>query len=835
MESLLRDLRYGARMLWQSKGLTLVAVVSLAAGIGANSAVFSIVNSMLLRPRPVAEPDRLVGVYLGDRPIPYQSISYPIYLDLRADNGVFSGLAATGIRQFRLAGTDDVEQIWGEAVSGNYFDVLGIRPFRGRTFLPEEDSVPNRNPVVVLSHGLWRRRFASDPDLVGKAVTINDQSLTVVGIAPPEYMGWSGGLASEIWVPAMVLPALEPGRGLPIITSRGNSWVTLVGRLAAGTTIEQARARLDLLADGMRAAYPDRWKNSRGEDLFLSVVPESESRVHPGVQPILYIVAGLMFAVVDLVLLIACMNLAGMLFARAVTRRAEIAVRLALGAGRFRIIRQLLAESVLLALIAGVAGVALAVWALDLLVAFMPALPEGIRVAMDIRLDWRVVAYSLVFAMLTGILFGLAPAMHCARADVSTVLKDDARAFTARYRTSRVRRALVVAQVAFSLLLLIGAGLVVRSLEKVRPTRLGFRSDDIVVASLILDESRYDRATGQQFYERLSQRVAQLPGVRAVSLGQAVPGGFLTRSRRSTEIEGYTPAPGESREIDTETVGPGYFTNLQVPIVQGRDFGVRDREGAPCVAIINEAFASRYFPGTPSPLGKRLARYAGPRRDRKEMCEIVGVIRDDAWQALNREVRPIYVLPVLQSEEDRMTLLVSSAGDPSTLVQPVRAAIRELDPRMPTDAQTLDEYFSVALYPFRLVGFAMAGCGLLALLLASVGIYGIVAHSVAQRTREVGIRMALGAVPRDILRLVVSQAMALVGYGLVGGLLLALVVIRLAALVPFDVYLLFGVSATDSLTFAGVTGLLALVALVACLVPARKATTVDPMVTLRGA
>ena len=835
MDTLLKDLRYGIKMLWKSKGVTFVAMVSLAVGIGANSAIFSIVNSLLLRPRPVAMPEQLVELYSGDHENPYQTSSYPSYLDFRERNEVFTGLAAYSIWQFKLGGgTNQVEQVWGETVSGNYFDVLGVPAYRGRTFIAEEDAVPNRNPVVVIGHSLWQRRFNSDPSLIGKTITINNQPLTVAGIMPPQYTGMMRGLASEIWVPAMMVPALEPSLGESRLNSRRAKWVTMVGRLKPGTTIEQARARFDLLSKEMQAAHPDEWRekeNNSVTEYFVSVLSESQTRVHPQMREAAYAVAALLFVIVNLVLLIACMNLASMLLARAVARRNEIAVRLALGASRSRIIRQLLTESVLLSTIAGIAGILLALWLLDLLMAFMPALPEGIRIALDLQLDWRVVVYTIAISTLTGVFFGLAPALQSSKADVSTVLKDDSTVATGRYRKSRLRMSLVVAQVAFSLLLLIGAGLVLRSLEKIRPTRLGFSSENVVVAPLVLDEREYDRRKGHEFYRNVSERVGALPGVQAVSLFEGMPGGFMTNSRRSIEIEGYKPAPGESLHLESVLVGPRYFSNMKVPFVQGRDIDERDQDGAPCVAIVNEVFAQRYFGGAGPSLGKHLSR---GRDNQKQVCEIVGVIRDNNWQALQKDVQPLFALAVMQTDFRRMTLLANTTADPASLVSSVRRTIQELDPNMPvTDVQTIGENFSVVLYPFRLLAVVMAACGVMALLLATIGIYGVVSYSVAQRTRELGIRMALGAVRSDILRLVVTQGMVLVAWGLALGLFLGFALTRVLTSSIFETELLFGVSATDSLTFAGVTILLALVALAACYIPALRATKVDPVEALR--
>jgi putative ABC transport system permease protein len=837
MESLLQDLRYGARILWQTKGLALVAVASLAVGIGTNAAIFTLVNSVLLRPRPVAQPEQLVELYAGDRQTPYQSISYPSYLELRERNQVLSGLAAHGMGwQFNIGGPNEVEQVWGEAVSGNYFEVLGVRPHLGRSFLPEEDSVPGRNPVVIIGFALWQRKFESDPGILGKTVTINKQALTVVGIAPPEYTGMMTGWSSEVFVPAMMIPLLDPSKGERMITSRGNKWLIMIGRLKPGTSLEQARSRFAVLTKELQTAHPGEWirrdsDNSVREN-FISVLSERETRVHPAMRAPVYAFVALLFVIVDLVLVIACINLASLFFARAVARRNEIAVRLALGAGRARIVRQLLTESVLVSLVAGALGAVLALFALRAAVAYLPALPEGIRLAVPLRPDWRVLVYTLAFSTITGLLFGLAPALHAYRGALSAVLKDETNV-TARFTRSRARMSLVVAQVALSLLLLIGAGLVLRSLEKIRPTRLGFASQNFVTAQLVLDQT-YDRSKSQQFFERIGENLAALPGARSVSLVEGMPGGFMGRSRSSTGIEGYTPAPGESLEIDANLVGPRFYTNMRVPIVAGRDIDQRDRAGAPCVALINEAFARRYLGGTGTALGKHLKRW-NDEAAAPQMCEIVGIFRDNNFQSLNREARPFYAMPLLQSDERRMTLLLETAGDPASLIPAVRQAIQRLEPNMPVNGvQTLGAYFDSTAFPFRLFGFVIAGCGVMALLLAIVGIYGTVSYTVAQRRREVGIRRALGALHADILKLVVGQGMIVVLYGLILGLLLGLALTRVLTNLPLGTELLFGVSATDVLTFAGVTMLLGLVALAACYVPALRATKVDPMVTLRN-
>jgi predicted permease len=836
--TLLNDLRYGAKMLWKSKGVTVVAVLSLAIGIGANSAIFSLANSLLLRPRPVSHPEQLVEIYVSEgEQQPYSSTSYPSYLDLRDHNDVLSGLAAYSIQQFNFGAANQVEQVWGEAVSGNYFDVLGIAAQRGRTFSPDEDLVPRRNPVAVIGNSLWQRRFNSDPELVGKTITLNNQSLTVIGIAPPQYTGMIRGLSSEIWIPMAMMPAVDRN-GERMLTSRGNRWMILVGRLKSETTLAQARARFDLLTRDMQAAHPEEWlsksESGRTRVSAITVLPESETRIHPAMYSAAYGAFALVFVIVNLVLLIACINLAGMLLARAVTRRREMAVRLAIGASRFRIVRQLLTESVLLSIIAGAAGILLAVWFLNLIISAIPALPEGIRVALDLRLDWHVVIYTIAFSTITGMLFGLVPALHSSKADVSTVLKDDSSLFTGFYRKSRARMALVVVQVAFSLLLLVGAGLVLRSLEKIRPTRLGFNTENMVVGLVRLDEAKYDRAGTQEFYRQLSERLTALPGVQAASLVSEIPLTFMGGTRSSIDIEGYHPGAGEDMQIAAVLAGPRYFTNMRVPFMQGRDFEERDREGAPCVAIVNEVFGEKYFRGSNS-LGRHLMKYGGAPNAPAIPCEIVGVIRDNEWQSLEKQVHPFYALALQQSQRRQFTLVVSSdGGDQASLIGSVRNTIRELDPMIPVaDVQTLRDYFSFGLYPFRMLAVVMGGCGVMALLLATLGIYGIISYSVAQRTRELGIRMALGALQKDILRLVIGQGMFLVIVGLASGLVLSFALTRVLTSSLVDLDLPLPVSAIDPLTFAGVTILLALVALIACFIPARRATKVDPIEALR--
>jgi macrolide transport system ATP-binding/permease protein len=835
MADLWQDLHYGARMLWKTPGFTLIAVLTLALGIGANTAIFSIINAVVFRPRPVAQPERLVELYSGTAQQPYNNSAYQDYLIFREQSEVFVGLAAYGIRQFKLGGVDEVEQVFGEAVSGNYFDVLGVKAANGRTFLPEEDRTPGTHPVAVISHGLWQRHFGTDPALIGKTITLNHQALTVIGIAPPQYTGMVRGLAIEVWVPVMMIPQLEQQNDLALLNSRGNSWLFLVGRLKPEVTLAQVRAPFDLLAGQLRKAYPEAWREKGAEpnevrEKFITILPESATRIPPDAHAAAYALIALVLTIINLVLLIACLNLANLLLARATVRRKEIAVRLALGAGRSRLVRQLLTESMLLAGLAGAAGTLLAFWLLGALVSSLPALPEGIRLAIDLRLDWRVLLYTLAFSGLVGLLFGLAPALQSARADVIAALKDGAEVFAGGRRQARLRNGLIIAQVALSVLLLAGAGLVLRSVQNIQPNKLGFDSLNLVVAPVELEQRQYDRARSQTFYQQLAERTRALPGVQAVSFVDELPGFLLGRSRGSVGIEGYKAAPGEDMQLDRSIIGSGYLTALNIPIVQGRDFDERDRDGAPCVAVVNEALAQRYFAGRA--LGKHLTKSAWQQPN--QYCEIVGIVRDNKFQTLQKEPLPWHAFPLWQSHRTKVMLLVHSAGPPETLVPAVRRVLQSLDQTIPVrDVQTLQDTFAPLLYIYRLFGLLVGAGGLLAIFLAVIGIYGVVAYAVSQRTREIGIRMALGADKPQILRLVMRQGMLLVVCGLSAGLLLALALTRVLTSSIFEIELLNGVSATDPLTFGLIALLLLVVALLACYLPARRATKVDPLVALR--
>ncbi|MGH9851386.1 MAG: ADOP family duplicated permease, partial [Blastocatellia bacterium] len=673
----------------------------------------------------------------------------------------------------------------------------------------------------------------ADPALIGKTIKLNNQALTVIGVAPPEYTGMFRVLAAELWIPVMMIPQLGPAD----INNRGDNWLFIVGRLKPEATLEGARARFDLISGQLREAYPEFWRKRAESGATLeksvTILPESETRIPPGEGEGAYAFIAVVLTIINLVMLIACLNLANLLLARATTRGKELAVRLALGAARWRIVRQLLTESVALAALAAPAGVLLAIWLMNALASSLPAF-QGIRFVIDLQLDWRVLLYTLAVSFLVGLLFGLAPALQASRPDLIGNLKDGANVFAGAMRQSRLRNGLIVAQIALSVVSLVGAGLVMRSARNLNPINQGYDSLNLVVAPVKLEERLYDHARSQDFYRRLAERTRALPGVREVVFAARLPVPGLDRGRSPVGIEGYQPSPGEDMALETNTIGPGYLTAMNIPITNGRDFDERDRADAPCVAVVNEALARRYFAGGRA-LGKRLIKHTGQRPDQlNQLCEIVGVVRDDKFQALRTEPLPWYAFALSQSHSTSATMLVHTEGPPEKLVLSVRRAIQALDQTiLVSSVLTLNDSLGPLLYIYRLFGLLVGGCGLLAIILSVIGIYGMVAYAVSRRTREIGIRMALGADKHNILRLVIRQGMILVVYGLSAGLLLALALAQILTSSIFEIPILIGVNATDPLTFGSTALLLIVVALLACYLPARRATKVDPMVALR--
>jgi predicted permease len=817
VEQFLADLRRAARMLARSPGFTSVAIVSLALGVGANTAIFSLVDALLLQPLPGREPSRLVTVYTSDFSGPrYGASSHPDYLDFRSRGSAFEGLAAYNLKPLLFTADGESRRVWAQLVSGNFFDVLGLGAAYGRTILREEEQ-PGQHPVVVLSDALWRSRFAADPAVVGCSVTLNGTPFTVVGVGPPGFTGLVRGMGVDLFVPIAMDPVLSGDS----LEERGNRGLFLIGRLARGASVEQARAQLAVVAGQLHAAHPDQWTDRRGAVRVVSVLPEDASRVLPMIRGPISAFLGVLFAAVGLVLVIACSNLASLLLARANARRREIAVRLALGARRSQLVRQLLTESLLLSVLAGALGAALAAIALRLIVALQPPLPFS--PALALALDWRVLSFALLLSLATGVGFGLLPALGASRTDPVRSLQD--RSAGAPPRRLAVRDLLVIAQVAGSLVLLVGAGLCLRSLSHAQAIDPGFDPGRALVFSLDLVAQGYDEARGAAFYAALQDRLAALPGVTDVSFATDLPLTLGGPPRRGVRVVGYEPGPGEDMEIPSSFVGARYFETMRTPLVRGRGFTVDDAPGTPPVVVVNEAFVRRYWPGR-SGLGERLVLGWG---DGEEITlEVVGVARDGKYGTLGEAPTPFVFYPHRQLYRSQMAVVVRTERDPAALGPELRRQVHALDPTMAVyDVKSLAAHLGTALYPARAAATLLSLTGVLALLLAAIGLYGVLSYLVSLRTREIGIRMALGARREDVVRHVVGRGLRLAGAGLAIGLVLAAAVTHLGS------FLLYGTSPLDPVTFASVVGLLVAVALVAAWTPARRAARVEPVVALR--
>ena len=808
METLLQDIRYAFCAMLKSPGFTGVAVLSLALGIGANAAIFSLVNTILFRPLPVLEPSRLVELTPTKQASEFNNFSYPLYRDFRDRNEVFDSLAVYRFAPMSLSREGNNERIWGFIVSGNYFDMLGVKPAAGRFFTQEEDRVPGASPVAVLSYGCWQRRFGGDPNLVGKEITINGNRFDVLGIAPEGFNGTVIIFTPEIWVPAMMAKQIEPGSNW--LDSPTNGVLFALGRLKPGVSEAQATQSLNGLMASLVSTYP------HVEGLTITLSPPG--LVLPALRNGTLAFSFVLMAAVELVLLIACTNLANMLLARATRRRKEIAIRLSLGASRARLIRQLLTESVLLALVGGVIGWLVAVWMVKLVGAFKP--PVDFSLTIDLKLDWRVLTFSLVISFISGVIFGLMPALHSTRTDLVSALKDESLA--AGHRRSRLRSALVVAQIAFSLVLLVAAGLIVRSLQQVQMIGPGFRTERTLTMSVDLSLQGYTEQRGAAFYKELIARTETLPGVRSASLANYLPLA-MNRNTMSIYIDGQpVPRPADVPDIQNCAVWPKYLETMGIPLVDGREFTMQDDKKESRFVIVNETFGRRFWPGQTA-LGKRIrSKVDGP------FWEVIGVAKDGKYWSLGEDPQPFIYFPMLRDYEGTAALVVASDVEPTGLINAIRREVQQMDSNLPVyDVKTMNDHMRLSLFPLRAGAWVAGSFALLALTLAGLGIYGVMAYSVSQRTREIGIRMALGATSSDVLSLVIKQGMRLASIGLGVGLAGSLAVTRLMSSV------LYGVSATDAATFALVSSLLAVVVLSACYIPARRAARVDPMIALR--
>jgi putative ABC transport system permease protein len=802
MNTLLQDLRYGARMLWKNPGFTLVAVLALALGIGANTAIFSVVNAVLLRPLSYPDSERIIWIQTQNlaKGITDSNVSAPDMVDWANGNQAFEQLSAFTYGGAILQKGDEAERVRAASTNANFFTLFKTQPRIGRTFSEAEDQ-PGGEDVAILSYGLWQRQYGGAANIVGNKISLGGKSTMVIGVMP---RGFDFPERTEIWLPLGINMSAE---------RRDNRYLEAVGRLKPSVTIEQASAQLNAVSARLAQEYAE---TNSGSTVKLQTLHEM---MVGDVRPSLLLLLG----AVAFVLLIACTNVANLLLARAAAREKEIAIRTALGAGRLRVIRQLLTESVLLSVIGGVLGLLLSVWLTDLLVAISPANTPRFD---EIKLDGRVLLFTIALTVITGLVFGLAPALQASKSDLNEALKDGGRGSSEGGRRNRIRSALMVSEIALSFLLLVGAGLLVKSFLHLREVSPGFNPENVLTMRLSLRSAKYPQ--GQQkvdFYKQALENIKTLPGVQAAGAVLSLPlGGDSFSVGRAFIREGRPMTPEESANASYFVATPDYFRTMQIPLVAGRAFTDQDNSESPMIVVVNETMARRYWPNE-NAIGRRITIW----RDEKFPREIVGVVGDTKPSTLDAEAGAQMYVPYAQDATwGGMSLAIRTTTEPTSLTAAVRKEIAQLDKGQPVyNVKTMTDVVSTSLAASRVSTLLLSVFAGAALLLAMLGIYGITAYYVTQRTHEIGIRMALGARTSDVFKLVVNQAMMLVLIGVALGIVGAIALTRVMS------SLLYGVSATDPLTFIGVSLLLALVALVACLVPARKATKVDPMVALR--
>jgi predicted permease len=827
-----QDVRYAVRMLRKAPGFAAAAVLTLTLGIGANTAIFSLVNATLLQRLPVANRDRLFYVYRNTGNV---SFSYPMYVTLRDGNHVFDGLAAWAAITVSLNSDGTTELVNGIIATGNFFDVLGVTAGYGRLLSPADDVRPGGHPVTVISYDFWQSRFGGRSDIVGREIRLNGHVFTIIGVTPAGFPGPQLGTERNVYVPMMMQAIVRPpsagysGEQNPDLLKRATGgWLRAIGRLAPGTTVERARAELEVLATSY--ARTANLTNLLTQPLRMPFIPIDEG--DPNSRQQMRSVARLLSAVVGAVLLIACANIANLLLSRNASRRRELAVRLAVGASRARLVRQLLTESVLLSSIGGVAGLGLA-WAVVRAFRAAPPPPGALPLTIDFSIDERVLLFSVALSFVTGILFGVAPALKASRPGLVPALKDASAEDEDHQNKFNLKRTLVVAEVALSLVLLLAAGLFVRSLQSAHAIDPGVDVEKLVSAPLSINLLRYTRVQGREFYRQIVERVERLPGVEAASVarvpimsgGSRVLGFFVegrdSTNDRSSAGEGRGLTDGTS--INANVIGPGFFRTLGIRLVSGRDFSEQDIEARPPVVIVNETTVRMHFAGE-SPIGKRVSFDSpqGPWR------EIIGVVRDSKYGALGEAPLAVAYLPVAQNHETGMTLYVRASVSPASLVSTLRREIQAIEPNLPVPSvQTMAQTVGTSLYAARMGAWLLGIFGGLALLLAAIGVYGVLAFSIARRTRELGIRLALGADARDVFLLVIRDGMLVAGVGIVLGLAGGIAGTR-----PLAGFL-YGISPFDLPTYVATTTILGFVALLACVIPARRAMRVEPVTALR--
>jgi predicted permease len=812
MGSFWQDVQYSLRMIAKAPGFASIAILTLALGIGANTTIFSWINSTLLNPIPgLSSPNEVVALtegQPGDNPFPF---SYPDFVAMREGQKSFEGLLACNITPMSLTGAGKPERIWGMVVTANYFELLGVRPILGRAFLPEEDEKPGGAPVAVISYRMWQTHFGASPNVAGKTLELNQHSFTIVGVAPPIFQGSQTGIRSEIWIPIMMEEQLVPQGNL--LHDHHYFWLTMLGRLKPGTLPAQAQEEMTLQLKHETKNYPEEhkghdsvtvyplWRNPFGANQFLSTL-----------LPMLMSIAGL-------VLLLACANVANLMLVRSVSRRREIAIRMSLGASRWRLVRQLLVESLLLALAGGVVALSITLWTAGTFMKFIPT--TDFPISLDVRTDRMVLLATMVISVLTGIIFGILPALRSSSEAPVAVLKEDTGSASGGLRKARLANGLVVAQMALSLLLLICAGLFIRSFMRAQEINPGFNSHNILIASYDLFTAGYADASGVEFDRQLVTKLEALPGVQSVALSSRVPLGFGGGST-SVKPEGYVSQPNELMETQVAIVTPKYFQTLQIPIVEGRDFTPEDAKSSQRVVIVSQQFVDRFWPRQEA-IGKRLNSDLT-----NEWFTVVGVARNSMVNGLNEKPTAFLYLSLYQVYRSNMIINAKVTGDPLAFGKTAENAIHELNADVVVfDVTTLDARERISSFGQRIAGTFVGAFGLVALVLAAVGIFGVTSYTTRQRVHEIGIRMALGASKQEILRLVLHQGLKLTLAGVALGLLAAF------ALTRYLRSMLLGVTSTDALTFSSVAILLCAVALFACLVPARRATLVDPVRALR--
>jgi predicted permease len=805
------DLRYAVRSLLKSPGLSLAAILSLALGIGANTTIFTWVQAVLFRPIPgAAEPDRLLIPAMTSREGRPRSWSYPNYRDFR-DRSTLVDYIAQDDMTMSVAVDGQAERAWGGLVSGNYFDVLGITPALGRLFTAEDDKSPGGHPVVVLSHAYWQRRFAGDPSIVGRQVIVNNTPMTVIGVAPEGFIGSFLGLASSAWAPMMMMRELSGGNR---IEQRGNSWFNTLVRLKPSVSREQAQAEAESIMRQLEREYREA---NDGRRIRMVTTWEAPFGAPTVLAPIL----GVLSIVVMLVLAIACANVANLLLSKAVGRRREVAIRLSMGASRWRVVRQLLTEALVLSTISGLAGVVMARWTMNLIMAFVP--PVDLPIDLGLRMDQTTLLFALAVSVATGVVFGLAPALQASNPETVNALKEQAGRGSEARSGRRLRSTLVVAQVAVCLVLLVGAMLFLRSLIAAQQLSPGFDPSGVATVSMDLYPSGYVGDRALDFERRVVDAVQALPGVTSASYANRLAMGMGGNSNMGLQVDGYTPRQDEEVVISYTLVGPRHFETMRIPMREGREFLRSDTKDSPPAVIVNETMARRYWPN-----GGALG---GHVRFGQRPAEVIGIAADARYNALNEGPLPQIYLPLEQNNISTVALLVRVNGDPAAGLNGIRDAIRALDPNLPIyNARTMTEHMQTAVFAQRMAADLLGALGVLALLLSSIGLYGVMAYTVSQRTQEMGIRLALGASPGALLSMVVGQGMRLTVIGLLIGLTLALAAFGSVGAMR---RLLPGISPLDPATFVAVPVILASIAALAAWIPARRAGKVDPLVALR--